>query len=153
MYSRELQFMKFTRYTDYAIRVMIYLSVNLDHVVQIAEIARVYDISHNHLMKVVQGLVSAGLVSSVRGRSGGLRLGRPADQITVGELVRHTEDGFHLVECANCAVRPGCQAPSILSEATKAFLAVLDRYTLADVVRDKSIAHAALSLRGMYHAP
>ncbi|APH60030.1 RrF2 family transcriptional regulator [Granulibacter bethesdensis] len=141
--------MKFTRYTDYAVRVMIYLSVNQDRVVQIAEIARVYDISHNHLMKVVQGLVSAGLVSSVRGRSGGLLLGRPADQITVGELVRRTEDGFHLVECAGCAARPGCQAPSILAEATKAFLAVLDRYTLADVVRDKSIAHAAFNLRVM----
>ncbi|WP_072572876.1 Rrf2 family transcriptional regulator [Granulibacter bethesdensis] len=136
--------MRFTRYTDYAIRVMLHLSVSQDRLVSIAEIAKAYDISHNHLMKVVQDLVSVGFVSSVRGRNGGLRIGRPPEDINFGALVRHTEDGFEMVDCTGCAVRPACAAPPVLAEAVSAFLAVLDRYTIADLIRDRSMARMVL---------
>jgi Rrf2 family nitric oxide-sensitive transcriptional repressor len=126
--------MKLTRYTDYAMRVLIHLAVSDSDLSSIAEIARAYDISQNHLMKVVQDLGAAGYVETLRGRNGGIRLGRPADQINVGELVRHTEAGFDLVDCPNCLIAPACGLPRILNEATAAFLGVLDKYSVADLV-------------------
>jgi Rrf2 family nitric oxide-sensitive transcriptional repressor len=130
--------MQLSRYTDYAIRVMLHVGSRQDNgLSSIAEIASVYDISRNHLMKVVQDLGRAGYLETVRGRNGGLRLGRPADQIRIGEIVRHTETGFDLVDCSDCLIAPACTLPTILNEATQAFLAVLDRYTLADVLVKK----------------
>lgn len=126
--------MKLTRYTDYAMRVLIHLGTRGDELSSIAEIARVYDISQNHLMKVVQDLGHAGFVETVRGRNGGIRLGRPADRINLGELVRHTEGGFDLVDCSSCMIAPACTLPRVLAEATRAFLAVLDKYTLVDLL-------------------
>jgi Rrf2 family transcriptional regulator, nitric oxide-sensitive transcriptional repressor len=126
--------MKLTRYTDYAMRVLIHLAVNDRDLASIAEIARAYDISQNHLMKVVQDLGGAGYVETVRGRNGGIRLGRPADQINVGELVRHTEAGFDLMDCPHCLIAPACGLTRVLNEATAAFLGVLDKYSVADLV-------------------
>jgi Rrf2 family nitric oxide-sensitive transcriptional repressor len=100
----------------------------------IAEIARVYDISQNHLMKVVQDLGHAGFVETVRGRGGGIRLGRPAKDINLGELVRHTEAGFDLVDCSTCMIQSACGLPRVLAEATRAFLTVLDNYSLVDLL-------------------
>ena len=130
--------MKLTRYTDYAMRVMIHLGTHDDRLVSIPEIARIYDLSHPNLMKVVQDLGHAGYVETVRGRHGGVRLARPADQINLGELVRHTEAGFDLVDCQGCLISPACGLPSILAEATRAFLGVLDRYTVADLLGRRS---------------
>jgi len=126
--------MKLSRYTDYAIRVLTYLAAHEDRLCSIREIAQCYGISENHLMKIVHDLGRAGFIATSRGRGGGLRLGRPASAIVVGELVRHTEDGFDLVDCARCLIGSACGATAVLREATDAFLAVLDRYTLADVV-------------------
>src|ERR1700757_289879 len=100
--------MRFTRYTDYAMRVLIHLGVHDGELVSIAEIARAYDISHANLMKVVQDLGQAGYVETVRGRHGGVRLARPANAIGLGELVRHTESGFALVDCGQCVIAPAC---------------------------------------------
>lgn len=127
--------MRLTRYTDYALRVLTYLGAQPDRVCSIAEIARAYGISQNHLMKVAHDLGKAGYVEGVRGRAGGIRLGKPADKINVGEVVRHTEEGFDLVECGSCAIAPACELTGILHEALAAFMEVLDRYTLADLLK------------------
>jgi Rrf2 family transcriptional regulator, nitric oxide-sensitive transcriptional repressor len=139
--------MRFTRYTDYAIRVMIHLGVHRDGLSSIAEIAHAYDISHNHLMKVVQDLAAAGFVEAVRGRNGGLRLGRPPEEINLGALVRHTECGFELVDCSSCTIRPACGLPAILREATRAFVTVLDQYTIADLLGRGDQLYALLSAK------
>lgn len=126
--------MRLTRYTDYALRVLIYLGARPEKLSSIAEIARAYSISQNHLMKVVHDLGKAGYVDSVRGRSGGIRLARAPEAIGVGEVVRHTEEGFDLVDCPNCLIAPACGLTGVLNEALCAFMAVLDRYTLADLI-------------------
>jgi len=127
--------MRLTRYTDYAMRVLLHLAARGDHgLASIGEIAALYRISQNHLMKVVQDLGKAGFVRTVRGRGGGIALARPADQIVVGQVVRQTEEGFQLVDCAGCVIAPACTLPRALNEATAAFIAVLDRYTLEDLL-------------------
>ena len=131
--------MQLTRYTDYAVRVLLHVGARDEgSLSSIAEIAHVYAISRNHLMKVVQDLGQAGFLETVRGRNGGLKLGHPADEITIGSVVRHTETGFDLVDCSTCIIAPACSLPKILNEATLAFLAVLDRYTLADVLNRRA---------------
>lgn len=132
--------MRLTLYTDYALRVLMLLALEPAQLHTIEEVARRYDISRNHLMKIVQTLAQAGFIESLRGRGGGLRLGQPAEDISLGAVVRITEDGFALVECFDkernsCVVSPVCGLRSPLDEALRAFLAVLDSYTIADLVR------------------
>lgn len=126
--------MRLTRYTDYAMRVLMHLGAREGGPSSIAEIARAYGISQNHLMKVVQDLGRAGYVVTQRGRGGGIRLARPADTIGLGEVVRHSEEGFALVDCGGCLIAPACSLPGVLNEAVAAFLAVLDKYTLEDIL-------------------
>lgn len=126
--------MRLTRYTDYALRVLLCLASQPDdRLSSIGEIARGYRISQNHLMKVVNDLVRAGYVESVRGRSGGIRLARDAATINLGAVVRHTEADFSLVDCDGCVIAPACGLTGVLGEAVSAFLAVLDRYWLSDL--------------------
>lgn len=129
--------MRLTRYTDFAMRVLLYLGRHPEQLCSIAEVARAYGVSQNHLMKVVSDLVSVGYVESVRGRNGGIRLGRSPSEINVGALIRHTEDDFDLVGCGACIIAPACGLTGVLDEALVAFMAVLDRYTLADVLARK----------------
>jgi Rrf2 family nitric oxide-sensitive transcriptional repressor len=126
--------MRLTRYTDYAMRVLLYLGARPEALCSISEVSRAYGISQNHLMKVVNDLARAGYVASVRGRFGGIRLGRPAGEINVGAVVRHTEDGFDLVDCAGCVIAPACGLTGALDEALAAFMRVLDGYTLEDLL-------------------
>ncbi len=126
--------MKLTLFTDYAMRTLLYLGARPDRLCSIGEVAQAYRISQNHLMKVVVELVRSGHVESVRGRSGGIRLGMLPEEINVGAVVRHTEDGFDLVDCGSCIVAPACGLTGVLKEALGAFMAVLDRYTLADLL-------------------
>lgn len=127
--------MRLTRYTDYAMRVLLHLAARGDDgLSSIGEIATLYGISQNHLMKVVQDLGKAGFVRTVRGRGGGVALARPAGQIVVGQVVRQTEEGFQLVDCGGCVIAPACTLPRVLNEATAAFIAVLDKYTLEDLL-------------------
>lgn len=130
--------MRLTRHTDYAIRVLLYLGAQPEKVCSISEIARAYGISQNHLMKVAHNLGKAGYIEGVRGRSGGVRLAKPADQINVGDVVRRTEEGFELVECGTCVIAPACGLTGALDEALAAFMTVLDRYTLADLLNKRS---------------
>jgi Rrf2 family transcriptional regulator, nitric oxide-sensitive transcriptional repressor len=127
--------MRLTRYTDYAMRVLLHLAArDDDDLSSIGEIAALYKISRNHLMKVVQDLGKAGFVRTVRGRGGGIALARPADQIIIGQVVRQTEEGFQLVDCGGCVIAPACTLPRALDEATAAFIAVLDKYSLEDLL-------------------
>lgn len=129
--------MRLKSYTDYALRVLMHLAAKPERLASIAEIARTYRISHNHLTKVVHDLRKQGFLDAVRGRSGGIRLARPAAEISVGEVVRHTEGGFDLVDCDSCVIARACALTSALREARLAFMTVLDGYSLADLVADR----------------
>lgn len=142
--------MRLTRYSDYAIRVMVHLGHQDGKLCSIAEIAQRYDISRSHLMKIVQDLGSSGFVETVRGRSGGLRLARPAEQISLGALIRHTEGDLNLVDCTGCLIAPACGLPPILAEAMRAFFDVLDRYTLADLMSRKGELRLFFALEDQY---
>lgn len=130
--------MELTLFTDYSMRVLLYLGARPERLCSIGEVAKAYRISQNHLMKVVNQLVRSGYIESVRGRFGGIRIGMPPEEINIGALVRHTEDGFNLVDCGSCVVAPACGMTGVLKEALGAFLAVLDRYTLADLLTKRS---------------
>jgi Rrf2 family transcriptional regulator, nitric oxide-sensitive transcriptional repressor len=142
--------MRLTAYTDYTLRTLMYLAVNADRLATIAEIARTYRISESHLMKVVHQLGMAGDIETIRGRNGGLRLGRPADAINLGTVVRRTEEDMDLVACfdgsATCAISEICVLQAVLHEALAAFLAVLDRFTLADLVAPRAQLAALLGI-------
>jgi len=125
--------MRLSRHTDYALRVLMHVAVRGDGSSSIPEIARAYVISEEHLRKVVHSLGKAGFIATQRGRGGGIRLGRPTVEINLGSVVRHTEDSFRLVPCPECLIAPVCLLPGMLNEAVEAFLAVLDKYTLADL--------------------
>lgn len=126
--------MRLTRYTDYALRVLIHLAAHPKNFSSVAEISTAFGISQNHLMKVVQGLAAAGHVETVRGRNGGLRLARAPADIRVGTIVRENEEMLDLVDCASCVIAPACGLTGALDEALAAFMGVLDGYTLADLV-------------------
>lgn len=139
--------MRLTRYTDYAMRVLLYLGTRpSDRLSSIAEIAGAYNISQNHLMKVVNDLVNAGYLKSVRGRFGGVQLARVPADIGIGEVVRHTEDGFELVDCGQCMIAPACGLTGALAEALAAFMAVLDGYTLEDLLAKRQGLRDLLAL-------
>jgi len=129
--------MRLKSYTDYALRVLMHLAAKPDRLASISEIARTYRISHNHLTKVVHDLRKQGFLNAVRGRSGGVRLARPAADISVGDVVRHTEGTFDLVDCGSCVIAPACALTAALHEARRAFMAVLDGYSLADLVENR----------------
>lgn len=130
--------MRLTLQTDYSLRVLMYLGVNRQRLATIREISDCYGISNNHLMKVVHQLGQLGYVEAIRGKNGGVRLGREPETISLGMLVRKVEPDMAIVECFMaencCRVKPDCRLSGILSEALLAFLAVLDRYTLADLI-------------------
>jgi Rrf2 family nitric oxide-sensitive transcriptional repressor len=145
--------MRLTVYTDFALRSLMYIAVNPDRLPTIAEIAEHYRISKNHLMKVVYELGRAGYLETVRGRNGGLRLGRRPEDIRLGDVVRTTEPDMALVPCfepigAACAILPACKLRGALQEAGAAFLAVLDGYTLADLISNGDMLSALLTRSG-----
>ncbi len=129
--------MRITSYTDYSLRTLIYVALKGNEISTIREIAENYNISKSHLMKVVQELNRRGYLQAVRGKNGGLRLnGQPKD-INIGKLVRETEQDFALGECFNgdgCNLTPACRLKGVLQQALNAFFAVLDEYTLADLL-------------------
>lgn len=130
--------MRLTVQSDYSLRVLIFVAARRGELSTIPEIAQAYDISRAHLMKVVHHLGKLGYLSTVRGRSGGIRLAKPAAEICIGHVVRSTEETLALVPCLaqddGCRIQGACRLKGMLSEALAAFFQVLDRYTLADVV-------------------
>lgn len=138
--------MRLTRFTDYSLRALMFLGLRNGENSSIAEIARAYAISEHHLTKVIHRLGQLGLVKTTRGRNGGLRLGRLPGEIGLGEVVRQTEEDTAIAECFGngcCAIAGICELQSVLHEALHAFFLVLDRYTLADLLRPRSTALAA----------
>ena len=143
--------MRMTLHSDYALRMLIYLAVHPGRPVTVGEVATSYGLSRNHLLKVALNLSRGGFVETARGRSGGLRLAKPAAEITIGAVVRHLEEDFALVECLKatggaCAISPLCRMKGIFSEALSAFLAVLDRHTIGDVARNSDALAALLGI-------
>ena len=126
--------MRLTRHTDYALRVLIHLAQHTGRLCSISEIAALHAISRNHLMKVVNQIVNAGFVDSVRGRGGGIRLARQPKDIVIGAVVRACEPSLDIVDCSDCALMPGCGLTPVLGQAMTAFLAVLDHKSLADIL-------------------
>lgn len=136
--------MQLTLYTDYSLRVLVYLSLKHGKTVTITELADFYKISRNHLVKVVHNLASKNFITTIRGKNGGMQLTRNPESITIGNVVRVTEPNFHMVECFDrpsnhCAITPVCALKSVLHQATQQFLEMLDRYTLADAVSNKAL--------------
>ncbi len=136
--------MRLTTFSDYSLRVLMYLGVHDDRLATIAEVAAAYGISENHLVKVVHHLAQRGYVETLRGKGGGMRLARKPARINLGELVRGTEEQ-RLVECfdadSSCRIESACALRAILGEALESFFAVLDRHTLADLlVQERKLA-------------
>jgi len=135
-------FMRLTFSTDYALRLLMLAGLESERLVTIEEVADRFAISKNHLMKVAYQLGQEGYLETVRGRNGGLRLGKAPDRVVVGEVVRKMEPDFAVVECENpagsCRIAPCCTLRSAMREAVQAFLAKLDQYTLEELLRPKS---------------
>ena len=135
--------MKLTAFTDYSLRVLIYLAAQPDRRCTIAEIAAGFDVSEHHLVKVVHFLGKQGWLRNVRGKGGGLELGAAPEHIVIGQVVRATEGEPLLAECfreegSDCHIVRDCRLRGVLAEAADAFHAVLDRYTLADLASNRS---------------
>lgn len=129
--------MRLTYFSDYALRMLMYAASTNARLFTIEEAACAFGVSKTHLNKVANTLTRGGYLTAVRGRSGGLMLGRPAETIRIGEIIRLTEPDFALVECfgtGNCCVlTPRCKLSGMLGEAIASFQSTLDRYTLADI--------------------
>ncbi|MBM7572628.1 Rrf2 family transcriptional regulator [Aquibacillus albus] len=135
--------MQLTSFTDYTLRVLIYLGTQPEgKQSNIKEIANFYNISNNHLSKVVYELGKLGFIETIRGRNGGIKLSQNPTTINVGSIVRHTESPIHLVECFDetrntCKISPACRLKGVLNEALEAYFKVLDSYTLEDLLVNK----------------
>jgi len=134
--------MRLTSFTDYALRVLMFTHAAGGRLVTIEEMADAYEISRAHLRKVVNALTRSGYLTAVRGRSGGIKLAIPPEEIILGDVVRATESDLALVECFSgadlCVITRCCKLQNVLNEALEAFLEVLDRQSLASIaVRPK----------------
>lgn len=141
--------MQLTLYTDYSLRMLLYLTLE-EKGATITEIAESYKISRNHLVKIAHHLGKLGLIQTTRGRTGGLKLARPASEIGLGEVVRLVEPNFTLVECFDperntCSLAPACALRGALYEAQRAFITTLDKYTLGDLVKNRQELRSLLS--------
>jgi len=137
--------MELTLRADYSLRVLLYLAEHRDRSVSTQEISEAYGISRNHLVRVVQTLQAHSFIKASVGRAGGLSLARPPSEINIGQVVRKTEPHFRIVECFQpetntCRIAPICKLRGVLNESLKAFLQVLDGWTLADIAPTQGIA-------------
>ncbi|MEF2072500.1 iron-responsive transcriptional regulator RirA [Consotaella aegiceratis] len=146
--------MRLTRQTNYAIRILMYCAANGEgRLSRVGEIASAYSVSELFLFKILQPLVEAGFVETVRGRNGGIRLGRAATDITLKEVVEVTEENFALAECfetgaIDCPLIDSCALNSALRHALNAFLSALDSYTIQNLVKERGSVRARLGLEG-----
>lgn len=144
--------MRLTLYTDYSLRVLLYLASKPEATATITEIAEYYNISRNHLVKVVHSLGIHEFITTSRGKNGGIRLARSAEDIVLSEVVRKTEPDMDLLECFNpqtdnCVISPTCRLKSMLYESRSAFMAVLERNTLADATRPLAQSHTRKTVK------
>ena len=146
--------MRLTRQTNHAIRMLMYCAVNNHRLSRVGEIASAYSVSELFLFKILQPLVEAGFIETVRGRNGGIRLGRDASKITLRAVVEVTEDNFALAECfetgkTDCPLIDSCSLNAALRAALNAFLGVLGSYTIADLAGEKASMRTRLGLGDM----
>ncbi|MEO6984757.1 MAG: Rrf2 family transcriptional regulator [Paralcaligenes sp.] len=134
--------MRLTTLTDYAMRLLMYLGRHPERLCTISEIARAYDISEPHLMKITHRLGQQGWIETVRGKHGGMRLAYPPGEINLGEVLRDTENDLDLVECLGsgntCSLSGRCRLTAIIDGALQQFLQHLQRYTLADIIPEEN---------------
>jgi Rrf2 family nitric oxide-sensitive transcriptional repressor len=150
--------MRLTVYTDYSLRVLIYLAVKPERLSTIDEVADAYGIARNHLTKVVHQLGVAGYVTTVRGKGGGFRLAKAPADINIGDVVRKSETDLALVPCfapicGPCPIIPACGLKGLIHQAVQAFMAVLDGSTLADLVRQPEALRSLLQLSAIPQPP
>lgn len=131
--------MQLTKYSDYGLRVLMYVSLKTDGLSTIREISEAYNISENHLMKLIHHLGKLGYIHTVRGKNGGIELARNPDSINIGNLILETETNLNIVECFDpqqntCPIMGYCRLEIILSEALEAFIQILKKYTLQDLI-------------------
>ena len=138
--------MQLTSFTDYGLRALIYMAaLPKDQMTNISQVTEVYGVSRNHMVKIINQLSRAGLVTAVRGKNGGIKLGKPAETILIGDVVRELEP-LTLVNCAKefCHITPACRLKQVLHTAVEHFLDELNEYTLADMVKDNSSLYKLL---------
>ncbi len=145
--------MNLKKYTDYALRVLLFTGMKSDEeLASIKEISEVFNISQHHLGKIVFELNKMGLIETIRGRNGGIRLAKPAEEINVGLLVRELENDFILLECFDkgvnhCVISPGCTLKHVLNKALHAFFKVLEEYTIKDLIENEEELKALMGIR------
>jgi Rrf2 family nitric oxide-sensitive transcriptional repressor len=142
--------MRLTLHTDYALRVLTHVAIADGKLITISDIAKSFDISKQHLMKIVSDLSRKGYLDTVRGRAGGIRLRRPPRDINIGQVVRETEDKLDIIGCLGqrgyCRIERVCVLRGVLDDAIQAFLAILDGYTLADLIKPQRALSSLLVL-------
>ena len=146
--------MRLTRQTNYAIRILMYSAANPGDLSRIADIAKAYSVSELFLFKILQPLTRANLVETVRGRNGGIRLARPASEITLLDVVKVTEESFAMAECfendlADCPLMDSCALNSALRKALGAFFDVLASYSIDSLVKERPSINFLLGLEEM----
>ena len=150
--------MRLTKQTNYAVRILMYCAANPDALSRISDIAKAYDLSETFLFKILKPIADNGYVNSVRGRNGGIKLGKDAEDITLLDIVRVTEDNFTMADCfdskdSNCPLVSACTLNSAWSEALAAFFAVLEEYTIADLVKPNSNINMLLGIDTLNELP
>ncbi|MBE2895210.1 RrF2 family transcriptional regulator [Spirabiliibacterium falconis] len=134
--------MKLNKFTDYSLRVLIYLAMKKDALSTIQEIAHAYQISENHLMKVIHNLSKLGFIISKRGKGGGILLANTPEKINLGDIIQKVEGDDPYVKCTDCCIVPHCQLPSIFEQALAAFYSMLRQYSLHDVISQPELLPA-----------
>ncbi len=143
--------MRLTLYGDYSLRLLMYLALNYGRVTTIKEVAESYQISKNHLVKIVKDLLKAGYLESVRGRKGGLLLAKEPKEINVGKVLRLIQRNFNFVECFDpntnqCCIAGACNLNPVLHEALSAYFSVLDKYSLKDISASGELLRSKLGI-------
>ncbi len=148
--------MRLTAYTDYSLRVLIYLGLRRERLVTISEISETYGISANHLMKIIHHLAKLEYITTHRGRGGGMELAGPPEEINLGQLIRQVEPDFSIVDCFDpkhrdeCAIVQACRLKVVMDKAMQAFLDVLDEYTLADLLQNATRLRSLLEIEEIH---
>lgn len=150
--------MRLTKQTNYAVRILMYCAANPNALSHMPEIASAYELSEAFLFKILKPISDNGFVESVRGRNGGIRLAKPADEITLLDIVRITEDNFNMADCfakdsTNCPLVDSCALNSAWNEALSAFFNVLNNYTIADLIKPSLNINALLGLDSLDKLP
>ncbi|MBV6431836.1 MAG: HTH-type transcriptional repressor NsrR [Bryobacteraceae bacterium] len=144
--------MKLTAYTDYSLRVLMYLGLRGERLTTISELSGTYGLSANHLMKIIHNLGKLGYIETVRGRGGGMKLAGAPEEINLGQVIRQMEPDFAVAECLDpdhpsaCIIMPACRLQLILGKAVEAFLDVLDNHTLADLLQSRTRLKSLLKI-------